>query len=189
MLSRPLLSTLPPCSQPAQPTDGFQLLHAVHAVETFLAKLRDRGCIFNILWFDEEADACMPPEVKADISRASKYRLARTVLIQHFACPTRVGEEWTPEFSRVFPSVVCPPFAEYLNTHPLHFFLGSKAHDVEEGNTPLRTLHLMSLMGYCVAFIEGVEFRSSKVCWPGQIFLGCEHGIVSPLPVYRHTCP
>jgi hypothetical protein len=29
--------------------DGFQLLHVIHAIETFLAKLRDRGCIFSIL--------------------------------------------------------------------------------------------------------------------------------------------
>jgi hypothetical protein len=158
-------------------SDGFQLLHLIHAVESFLAKLRDRGCLFNILWFDKEADVCMPTELWADNSRASKYRLARAVLIQHFSCPTSLGEPNTARFSRVFPNIRSSSFREYLDNHPLHFFLGSNAHDGNHGFqqqprgavrqlTPLEMLFLMSSAGYCVAFIEGVEFKSSKVCRP-----------------------
>jgi hypothetical protein len=158
-------------------SDGFQLLHLIHAVESFLAKLRDRGCLFNILWFEREADVCMPTELWTDNSRASKYRLARAVLIQHFSCPGSLGEPGAARFSRVFPSFRSSFFREYLDNHPLHFFLGSNAHDVSHGvqeqprganrhYTPLEMLHLMSSAGYCVAFIEGVEFKSSKVHQP-----------------------
>jgi ATP-dependent RNA helicase DDX60 len=157
--------------------DGFQLLHLIHAVESFLAKLRDRGCLFNILWFDKEADVCMSTEIRTDNSRASKYRLARAVLIQHFSCPTSLGELSIARFSRVFPDIRSSSFREYLDNHPLHFFLGSNAHDPNHGfqqqphganrhHTPLEMLYLMSSAGYCVAFIEGVEFKSSKVYQP-----------------------
>lgn len=146
--------------------DGFQLLHAVHAVETFLTKLQDRGCIFNVLWFDNDADLCLPPEVREDPSLASKYWLARAVIIQHFACPNRDGEEHAAGFSYVFPSIRSSLFREYLDTHPLHFFLGSKANQEGRVRTPLLMLYLMSLAGYCVAFVEGIEFRSSKVRQP-----------------------
>ncbi len=135
--------------------DGFQLLHAIHAVETFLAKLRDRGCIFNILWFEKEADVCMPAEIRTENSRASKYRLTRAVLIQHFSCPTSLGEPSAARFSHVFPNLESCFFREYLDSHPLHFFLGSNAHDGFRGadrhNTPLEMLYLIASAGYCVA--------------------------------------
>ncbi|KAK4038039.1 hypothetical protein C8A01DRAFT_37998 [Parachaetomium inaequale] len=145
---------------------GFQLLHVIHAIETFLSKLRDRGCIFSILWFEKEADVCMPAEIRSDNSRASKYRLARAVLIQHFSCPTSLGESSAARYSHVFPNLESCLFRKYLDSHPLHFFLGSNAHDKFQGadrhSTPLEMLYLMASAGYCVAFIEGVEFKSSK---------------------------
>ena len=149
--------------------DGFQLLHLVHAIETFLAKLRDRGCSVNILWFEQEADVCMPAEIRSDTLRASKYRLARAVLIQNFSCATTQKENVT-KFSHVFPNLQSCDFREYLDNNALHFFLGSNAHDecrdVEGHNTALVMLYLIASAGYCVAFIEGVEFKSSKVCQP-----------------------
>ena len=112
----------------------------------------------------------MPAEIRTDSSRASKYRLARAVLIQHFFCPTSLGKPSAASFSHVFPNLESRLFREYLDSHPLHFFLGSNAHDgVRDGDahsTPLQMLYLMASAGYCVAFIEGVEFKSSKVCRP-----------------------
>lgn len=109
----------------------------------------------------------MPSEIWTDNSRASKYRLARAVLIQHFACPTTLGEPSAARFSHVFPNLHSCVFREYLESHPLHFFLGSNAHDefraADRHNTPLEMLYLIASAGYCVAFIEGVEFKSSKV--------------------------
>jgi hypothetical protein len=117
----------------------------------------------------------MPIEIRTDSSRAGKYRLARAVLIQHFACPVSPEEQpGTAPFSHLFPSLESAPFREYLDIHPLHFFLGSKD-DSEDGfqlrgadrrKTPLEMLYLMSAAGYCVAFIEGIEFKSSKVRLP-----------------------
>ncbi|GAB1319359.1 hypothetical protein MFIFM68171_09569 [Madurella fahalii] len=134
---------------------GFQLLHAVHAVETFLAKLRDRGCIFNALWFEEDADICMPAEARMDNLRASKYRLARAVLIQHFSCPVSRGQMRGAESSYLFPSLESGLFHKYLDSNPLHFFLGSNAHhdglegsSIHEYSTPLEILHKMTLAGY-----------------------------------------
>ncbi|KAK4151852.1 DEAD/DEAH box helicase [Chaetomidium leptoderma] len=160
---------------------GFQLLHVIHAIETFLAKLRDRGCIFNILWFEKEADVCMPTEIRTDNSRASKYRLARAVLIQHFSCPTSLEEPSAANFSHVFPNLESSCFREYLDNHPLHFFLGSKAHDGFPGgdrhNTPLEMLYLIASAGYCVAFIEGIEFKSSKA----YLSMTTPRGSITPL--------
>jgi hypothetical protein len=156
--------------------DSFQLLHLVHAIETFLAKLRDRGCSVNILWFEEEADVCMPTEIRSDNLRASKYRLARAVLIQHFSCPT-ILQEAVSKFSRVFPNLQSCDFREYLDNNPLHFFLGSNAHDecreVDGHNTALEMLYRIASAGYCVAFIEGVEFKSSKVASPKVLVRDC----------------
>ncbi|KAH6623294.1 hypothetical protein F5144DRAFT_457365, partial [Chaetomium tenue] len=161
---------------------GFQLLHVVHAVEAFLVKLRDRGCIFNVFWFENEADVCMPSEVRADSSRASKYRLARAVLIQHFSSPTSLSEPNATRFSHTFPNLASRLFREYLDSHPLHFFLGSNAHDefpdIDQQSTPLGMLYLMASAGYYVAFIEGVEFKSSKAYFS----LTTPRGKVTPLP-------
>jgi hypothetical protein len=70
----------------------------------------------------------------------------------------------------VFPNLESSLFREYLDSHPLHFFLGSNAHDGSRGadqhSTPLKMLYLMASAGYCVAFIEGIEFKSSKVRRP-----------------------
>ncbi len=136
-------------------------------------KLSERKCIFNVLWFEKEAEICMPAKIRTNNSRASKYRLARAVLIQHFVCPSSLGEKsgTATGFSHLFPSLESGLFREYLDTHPLHFFLGSRS-DSQNGlppqgadchNTPLKMLHLMSAAGYCVAFIEWIEFKSSKV--------------------------
>ncbi|KAK3292947.1 uncharacterized protein B0H64DRAFT_203668 [Chaetomium fimeti] len=160
---------------------GFQLLHLVHAAEAFLVKLRDRGCMFNLFWFENEADACMPTEIRTDSSRASKYRLARAVLIQHFSSPTSLGEPNAARFSYVFPNFESRLFREYLDSHTLHFFLGSKAHDESsdvDKHTPLEMLYLIASAGYCVAFFEGVEFKSSKA----YLSLTTPRGNVTPLP-------
>lgn len=41
-------------------TEGYQLLHAVHAVESFLYKLKERNCNFHIVWIrDHEGFVCL----------------------------------------------------------------------------------------------------------------------------------
>lgn len=136
----------------------------------------------------------MPAEIRTDNSRASKYRLARAVLIQHFSCPTSQGEQ-SAAFSRVFPKFRSSQFREFLDSHPLHFFLGSNAHveiegqDTDRHSTPLEMLYLMVSAGYCVAFIEGAEFKSSKV-YQSQCFIlqsSLTTGLSAGIPFHDNT--
>ncbi|KAK3352620.1 hypothetical protein B0T25DRAFT_189350 [Lasiosphaeria hispida] len=162
---------------------GFQILHAVHAVEAFLAKLRERGSNFHVVWFEKEEGICSWAGASAqDSADYHKYRLARSVLIQHFAS-TSNSEEGISQFSFLFPGLRSETFSTYLDTHPLHFFLGS-SYDVESqgdasGETPLRMLYRMASAGFCIAFIEDVEFKSSKA----HLFMATSKGDIHPLKV------
>ncbi|KAL2112537.1 hypothetical protein VUR80DRAFT_7275 [Thermomyces stellatus] len=63
-----------------KPTDGFQLLHTLHAVESFLHNLRRHRCRFHIVWFDDDEDICVPPS-----SEPEPYLLTRAILLEHLA--------------------------------------------------------------------------------------------------------
>ncbi|KAK3400267.1 hypothetical protein B0T20DRAFT_180864 [Sordaria brevicollis] len=141
---------------------GFQILHAVHAVETVLCRLRDRGCNFHVLWFEREYRLSIPEEYPAAVTY--KYRLAREVVIQHFAHAQKTNG--TP-FSFVFTTVHGDAFVQYREEHHPHFFLGSN------GTTPwwaggpprlgsLFLLYMISSAGYHVACVEHLEFKSSR---------------------------
>lgn len=102
-------------------------------------KLKERRCIFNLVWFEKEADECIPANIRTDSAQASKYRLARAVLIQHFVGPTVSGDEpGSAGFSYVFPGLESRLFCDYLDTHPLHFFLGSKGNSLDDPIYPLK---------------------------------------------------
>jgi ATP-dependent RNA helicase DDX60 len=130
-------------------------------------KLSDRGCVFHVLWFGDEADLCIPTRFQTSPSLVSKYRLAREVLIQHLSRPVALADGNSTTLSYLFPGLESSSFHKYLDINPLRFFLGSSAHTINEGNldggTPLGMLHHVASAGYCVAFIEEIEFRSSKV--------------------------
>ncbi|KAK4189457.1 hypothetical protein QBC35DRAFT_493254 [Podospora australis] len=128
---------------------GFQLLHAVHAFEDFLAKLTARGCNFQIVWFE------MPKYVLEDDSTASKFQLARSVLIEH------LRKLRPSDGSNLFSSPGSDAFGEYLHEHSLSFFLGERVSGLSE-DTQTVTQQMLSA-GYCVAFLEDVEIRSSKI--------------------------
>ncbi|KAK3389647.1 hypothetical protein B0H63DRAFT_409476 [Podospora didyma] len=144
---------------------GFQVLHAVHAVETFLAKLRDRGSNFHVLWFDKEHSLSS----QSQDAKAHKYGLVRAVLIQHFDSPESLAS--VPEFSYLFPSLESSEFSEYLSENSIHLFLGSESNEtVATGesksnlapHTPLRILYGVAAAGHCVGFIDDIKFKSSK---------------------------
>jgi hypothetical protein len=133
------------------------------------------------LWFEEEADICIPTDVLADKARVAKYRLTRAVLIQHFSRTINEGGMHTARFSFVFPSLQSRLFCEYLDTYPFHFFLGSNAYqdeaaDAGESTSPLQMTYLIASAGYCVAFIKDIAYRSSKVQYrptTAHILLNC----------------
>ncbi|RYO90005.1 hypothetical protein DL764_008518 [Monosporascus ibericus] len=161
---------------------GFQLLHAVHAIESFLSKLSDRGCNFHIIWFDSHKNLCVPYDTPDD--EAYKYLLTRAVIIQHFACVAGTT------FSYRFNSVHDDGFRDYLTQTTLHLFMGSDGRASKSDHHPTTLGHLsigyrMVRTGYCVAFIDDIEFRSSKVnrSFPqeGHGLKGSHHEVIAEL--------
>ncbi len=124
---------------------GFQLLHAVHAVETFLSRLRDRGCNFHVLWFDDHESLLRPVDgvsgldgeerknagatgsPDAQYARATvlqKRRLLRAVVIRHLA---RYDQDTSPDapVSFLFASMESEAFAVYRQRRPVRLFFAS----------------------------------------------------------------
>ncbi|KAF7550986.1 hypothetical protein G7Z17_g5343 [Cylindrodendrum hubeiense] len=135
---------------------GFQLLHAIYAVEKFLNDLQQRGCNFDIVFFRDLDGVCVPEgETAAD---AYKYHLTRAVLIQHLArSDTRAGIH---EFDS-FESEACN---EYLSTHSLHFILCHEG-DKHEGSKTIQLRHLIwkfANSGMQVAIINSITWQTSK---------------------------
>ncbi|KAK7952253.1 uncharacterized protein PG986_007981 [Apiospora aurea] len=62
-------------------TDGFQLLHAVYAVEIFLRRLHQRGCNFHLVFFRKYVEMSIPPGTSKE--NTNKYLLASQVLFHH----------------------------------------------------------------------------------------------------------
>jgi len=61
---------------------GFQLLHLVYCVESFLKQLIDRSANFSLVWFESNDNLCIPP-TDAAAKNANKYLLAKEVIIRH----------------------------------------------------------------------------------------------------------
>jgi superfamily II RNA helicase len=137
---------------------GFQLLHAVHAVEKFLDDLKQRGCNFHLLWFDDTTDCAVPA---GSSEHASKYQLTRTILVQHLQ-----RDVHSKQISFTFLSAASSEFCEYAAENALHFVIyktaREQAQDGEHGSTMYLEGQLMCF-GFALGFMETIEFRSSKV--------------------------
>jgi hypothetical protein len=57
------------------------VLHATYLVEQVLAKLQQRRCVFEVVFFAQNAQSCIPPGSNKDSHE--KYLLAREAIIQH----------------------------------------------------------------------------------------------------------
>lgn len=98
---------------------GFQLLHGVWAVESFLRGLISRGCTFHIAFFDQHRELCVPHAASADIRE--KYHLARAAIIRHLHVNLKLV---LPDIEvNVFPSVSSDAFGKYLRETDLFFIL------------------------------------------------------------------
>ncbi|KAK3987235.1 hypothetical protein QBC44DRAFT_331951 [Cladorrhinum sp. PSN332] len=122
--------------------NGFQILHAVHAVEDLLHNLTARGCNFHVIWLEHPT---YPTKLKDDILRSAKFGATRNILIEHLA---RLDNG----LSYVFSSPTSDAFQDYLRNNSIRFFWGS--------GTIIRQ---MLSLGYCAAFMQDIEFKSSKV--------------------------
>lgn len=151
-------------------TDGLQLLHAVHAVETFLFKLKERGCNFHIVWFQDHEELCLPREVPKEPH--SHYLLTRAILIQHLQRRQHDGVCKSSAENRTicfeFQSLHDSDFEQYLTLNAIRFFLclDGPAFDACSEATAIAFLsiaHHLASRGYSLAFINGIEFASSGV--------------------------
>ncbi|KAM0740450.1 hypothetical protein ACQRIT_005634 [Beauveria bassiana] len=139
---------------------GFQVLHAIHAVERFLSNLKLRGCQFHVIWFQNHEQLCM---INPSSAAASGFHLlTRAILIKHLRHDS-IGSRVTFEF----PSVESPEFQLYTAKNSLRFFLCFDGFVFDERKSPFAKNHLafinqLSCRGYSVALINNFEFRSSK---------------------------
>ncbi|CAN8104160.1 unnamed protein product [Discula destructiva] len=151
--------------------DGFQLLHAVYAVERFLLKLKDYGCNFHIVWFEDYRELCSPGTAANDLT--TKYLLTRAIIIRHLQ-KLQLGEAGpdsgaqTTHLCLEFSNLQDSRFEDYLANNALYFFLclagrPSGLYSEECGDAHLSIAHELAVDGYSVAFINDIEFVGSKV--------------------------
>ncbi|KFA45643.1 hypothetical protein S40293_08914 [Stachybotrys chartarum IBT 40293] len=147
---------------------GFQMLHAVHAVESFLSNLQQRGCSFHILWFDDYETLSAPSASRANLH---KYVLTRTVLKEHLRhVPETAGNETDDRGPRPdrginfdFSSPSSSAFQTYASQNPLHFILCSGDPEDDCSADGLAIMSHFAWMGYTLGFFNNFEFKSSKV--------------------------
>ncbi|POS71871.1 DEAD/DEAH box helicase [Diaporthe helianthi] len=158
---------------------GFQLLHAIHAVENFLKKLQDRGLNFHVIWFRDHEALCLPRDATDLLS--PKYLLIRAILIRHLnrqqSSPEDVSSDGAKAISFEFEGLDSPSFQDYLTNNAVHCFtcLDAPAFGKCSGSSEeayLGVAHHFAARGYCLAFINSVEFSSSRV----------RASVMSPLP-------
>lgn len=146
---------------------GFQLLHAVHAVETFLYNLKQRGCNFHIVWYEDHNQLCLPTDTSVEL--ADMYLLARAVIIRHLqrSLTGTPGSDQVNLFCFEFSDLQDPNFDTYLVDNAIHFFMclnpvlsGDCSSSREEY---LNVARHLGAKGYSLAFINTVDFVSSKV--------------------------
>lgn len=173
---------------PADPSHagGFQLLHAIHAVESFLKKLQDRGLNFHVIWFRDHEALCLPRDATDVLS--PKYLLIRAVLIRHLnrqqPAQDAVASEDAKTVSFEFDGLDSPSFQHYLANNAIHCFMcldapvfGVCSSSSEEAY--LSIAHHFAARGFCLALIDSVEFSSSRV----------RASVVSPLPNLQRMTP
>ena len=155
---------------------GFQLLHAAYEVERFLHQLVTRKCNFRIVFFQSNRELCVPPG--ADDNTASKFTLARAVIIRHLRVNVAASH---PDITvDEFPSYDSAEFATYIRHTSPYFVMmhdGAAAadrkgkHMVEtdkrgapKSRTALREMIVNFIhRGYNVALVNGLEWRDTKV--------------------------
>lgn len=150
--------------------DGFQLLHAVHAVESLLFRLKERGCNFHIVWFQDHEELCLPRQVPNEIH--SRYLLTRTILIYHLQRRQHDGvcksfaEDHTTCIG--FQSLNDSKFKQYMAVNAIRFFLcldgpAFRACTKATATAFLSIARHLATRGYSLAFINDIEFVSSGV--------------------------
>ena len=164
--------------------DGFQLLHAVYAVEYFLNGLVQRKCNFDLVFFEKHEKLCIPRGTAS--SNATKYLLARAAIIRHLS--VHLQKPQTSIEIHEFQSYNDPKFQQYLTASGVYFVMcHDGANPVPASQDPLiltkseaekiqvdhgeatRKIAFRIMIcwfinqGYNVALINGLEWADTKV--------------------------
>lgn len=97
---------------------------------------------------------------------ASKYRLARAIIIKHLQQTGAAAGSDESSISARFEHIQSNEFQDYLKENAVRFFLTSQSNDNHSTANSIRYLKViryLALKGYSVAFLDGLEFASSKV--------------------------
>ncbi|KAF4582000.1 DEAD-like helicase [Ophiocordyceps camponoti-floridani] len=149
-------------------TDGFQLLHAIHAVEKFLANLTKRGLNFHIVWFRDFENLCVPALTASESEptpvETNSYRLMRVIFIKHLQHHALRSQEIQFEFA----DYRSEEFEQYRTRNTLRFFLCLDGNAFNGSWTPvaiqyLNFIHHVASAGYSIALINHVQFNNLKV--------------------------
>lgn len=162
---------------------GFQLLHAVYAVEYFLQGLAQRKCNFHVVFFDNHKELCLPRRVPA-IDKP-KYLLARAAIQRHLGVnlreshPTLEIHSFASEQDMAFRGYLKATGVYFVMCHdganpvPLSTELSQGANEEEkvevDAQETLRKVAFRTLIcwlineSYNVALINGLEWADTKV--------------------------
>ncbi|KAI6363411.1 hypothetical protein MCOR25_005904 [Pyricularia grisea] len=147
--------------------EGFQLLHAVYAVEKFLTELDQRHCHFQVIWLESHERLCIPPNTPKE--HHIKYLLTRRILIEHL---NRGLGARRPRCSYLFDNLDDQNFINHLKSNPILFFICSDGRQnliVPEPNADqnislcLHLIYHLNCRGYSIALIDDVDISNAKV--------------------------
>ncbi|KAK8139595.1 hypothetical protein PG984_000718 [Apiospora sp. TS-2023a] len=148
--------------------NGFQLLHAIYAVEDFLRRLHDRGCSFHLIFFREYEEMSIP--AGTSMHNSSKYLLTSRILFHHLKhqCPDEETSALQDAYVYEFARPDAPAFAEYLKANAVRCYIGLDG-DVSNGVDTLaqaRYVHVLYQalkLDIRVAVLNDLEIRNNKV--------------------------
>ncbi|EPS30640.1 hypothetical protein PDE_05592 [Penicillium oxalicum 114-2] len=98
---------------------GFQILHAIYLIETFLHKLQRRRCVFHIAFSAENANLCIP--IGVEPQRRYRYLLTREIVIRHLKEHASAEEFAVPVHE--LKSYESDEFFQYLRRVGAYFFM------------------------------------------------------------------
>jgi hypothetical protein len=112
----------PPLAEgsPNIPPDGFQLLHAVYKVESFLKALICRGRRCQIACFRNN-ELLAVPAAATHVDHAFKYRLARAVILRHLSI--NIGTDCGIEFHQFDSLADDDEFLRFLGASDAYFVM------------------------------------------------------------------
>ncbi|KAH7057428.1 hypothetical protein B0J12DRAFT_413955 [Macrophomina phaseolina] len=143
------------------------MLHAVWLAERFLHHLLHRNCNFDIVFFDDSAQLCVPSHASEDAR--PKYLLARAVILRHLQAIATSGA--LPLKIMLFPSLHAPQFRAALAENSYMFVMMNdgaaddcSCHLHKRHKSALR-LNIGAVLGWrcTVVLLNGLEWRDSKV--------------------------